>query len=94
MDKTVLFSIPAPEFQALIVDSVNACLKHNKGSNEKESTSNDKLLTREEVCEMLGITKNTLYRYTKEGRLQSYGIGNRVYYKKAEVLDAVKPLKK
>ena len=50
------------------------------------------LLTRDEVCRLLSFNKTSLWKHTKSGKLKSYGIGNRVYYKKDEVLEAVKPL--
>ncbi len=50
------------------------------------------LLTRDEVCELLSFNKTSLWKHTKSGRLKSYGIGNRVYYKRDEVLNAVKPI--
>lgn len=50
------------------------------------------LLTREEVCKLLSFNKTSLWKHTKSGKLKSYGIGNRVYYKRNEVLAAVKPL--
>lgn len=55
-------------------------------------TKTTELLTREEVCEFLKITKTTLWKYTKTGKLQAYGIGNRVWYKRAEVEQALVPL--
>jgi excisionase family DNA binding protein len=50
------------------------------------------LLTRDEVCKLLSFNKTSLWKHTKSGRLRSYGIGNRVLYKRSEVLEAVKPL--
>lgn len=50
------------------------------------------LLTRDEVCELLSFNKTSLWKHTKSGKLKSYGIGNRVYYKRHEVLEAVKPI--
>ncbi len=49
-------------------------------------------ITRDEVCNLLSINKTTLWKHTKSKKLKSYGIGNRVYYKKDEVLQAVKPI--
>ena len=49
-------------------------------------------LTRDEVCKLLSINKTTLWKHTKTGKLCSFGIGNRVMYKKSQVLEAVKPL--
>ena len=55
------------------------------------STGED-LLSREEVCTILNISKTTLNNHTKAGKLQKYCIGNRVLYKRSEVLAAVKPI--
>lgn len=50
------------------------------------------LLTRDEVCKLINLNKTSLWKHTRSGRLKSYGIGNRVLYKRAEVLEAVKPI--
>jgi excisionase family DNA binding protein len=52
----------------------------------------NEFITREQACELLSINKTSLWKHTKSGRLQSYGIGNRVLYRKDEVLQAVKPI--
>jgi len=57
----------------------------------QDEPSND-LLTRDEVCKLLSFNKTSLWKHTKSGRLKSYGIGNRVLYKKSEVLESVKPI--
>lgn len=48
------------------------------------------LLTREEACAFLKINKTSLWKRTKDGKLKAYGLGNRVYYKRAELLESVK----
>lgn len=45
------------------------------------------LMTREETSEFLKVSLSTLWHWSKKGILPSYGIGNRVYYKRSEVLD-------
>lgn len=50
------------------------------------------LMTRDEVCKMLSFNKTSLWKHTRSGKLRSYGIGNRVLYKRSEVIAAVKPL--
>jgi hypothetical protein len=50
------------------------------------------LLSRVETCELLKINFSSLWKHTKSGKLTSYGIGNRIYYKKAEVLKSIKKL--
>ena len=43
------------------------------------------LLTREETAEYLKISLSTLWHWSKKGILPSYGIGNRVYYKRRDI---------
>ena len=50
------------------------------------------LLTRAEVSKLLSINFTSIWKHTRSGKLKSYGIGNRVFYKRSEVLEAVKPL--
>lgn len=57
-----------------------------KGQDDEE------LLTREEVCQFLNITKTTLWKLTKKGEYKSYGVGNRILYKKSELLLALTPI--
>ncbi|HFK5581695.1 TPA: helix-turn-helix domain-containing protein [Elizabethkingia anophelis] len=42
-------------------------------------------LTRSEVCQLLKIDLSTLHRWRKDKMIPSYGIGNRVYFKRNEV---------
>ena len=50
-------------------------------------------LTREEVSQFLKCDISTVSNWTKKGKLLPYGIGNRVYYKRTEVENALVPLK-
>jgi|TARA_R110000822_G_scaffold160212_4_gene300424 predicted DNA-binding transcriptional regulator AlpA len=56
--------------------------------------SNDELLTRDETCKFLSIDSSTLWAWTNKGKVKAYGIGNRRYYKRSELLECLKPLKK
>lgn len=50
------------------------------------------LISRDEVCKLLKFNKTSLWKHTKSGKLKSYGIGNRVLYRRSEVIEAVKPI--
>ena len=52
----------------------------------------NEFIKRDEACELLSINLSSLWKHTKSGKLKSYGIGNRVLYKRSEVLEAVKPI--
>lgn len=58
-----------------------------KESNEKEE--DNELLTIKECCEILNVTKGTLWRWNKSGYLQSVKIGRNPYYRKSDI-DALK----
>ncbi|WP_167607628.1 helix-turn-helix domain-containing protein [Maribellus sediminis] len=52
----------------------------------------EEYLTRNEVKDLLKVDLSTIHNWTKRGKLKAYGIGNRVYYKRSEVEQAIKPL--
>ena len=54
----------------------------------QKSSDND-LLTREETAKLLKINSTTLWHWTKKDKLIAYGIGNRVYYKRGEIMAAL-----
>ena len=51
--------------------------------------NDEELLTRTETVELLKINLTTLWNWTKKGKITAYGIGNRVYYKRGEIMKAL-----
>jgi excisionase family DNA binding protein len=43
------------------------------------------LMTREETAEFLKISLSTLWHWSRKGIIPSYGMGNRVFYKRSDV---------
>lgn len=56
------------------------------------TSSQDDFIDRKTASKLLSINLTTLNKHTRSGRLKSYSIGNRVLYKRSEVLAAVKPI--
>ncbi|MEP0133358.1 MAG: helix-turn-helix domain-containing protein [Eudoraea sp.] len=54
----------------------------------------DVLLSRAETCKFLKIDSSTLWAWTNKGKVTAYGIGNRRYYKRTELIESIKPLNK
>lgn len=56
----------------------------------------DKLLSPEETCKLFqpAISKPTLDSYSKKQLLTKYRMGGRTWFKKGEVLEAMKTIKK
>jgi len=70
----------------------NQLLEFQKNLNSQQA--NDDLLTREETCKFLSIDSSTLWAWTNKGKVKAYGIGNRRYYKRSELLTSLTRLKK
>ena len=81
-------NISVEELVEVIVEKVLNGLEERKNKLHSLSTQ-EELLTREEITQYLKISKTSLWKYTKSGKLKAYGVGNRVYYKKNEVDDAL-----
>ena len=91
-DSILLQNLNTADLTQLIKDGVKSQLKDFK---ETFNTHNpDELLTRTETCKFLQIDSSTLWHWTNKGKVIAYGIGNRRYYKKAELLKSLKQLKK
>ena len=76
----------------IILEKLNSIEKEIERLSKPTKNEDEILLSRVETCELLKINFSTLRRHPKSGKLTSYGIGNRVFYKKAEVLKSIKKL--
>jgi excisionase family DNA binding protein len=59
-------------------------------ANQRPLSEPDELLTRDEVAGLLKISKVTVWEWSRKGILQPYRIGNKVRFKRSEVLGAAK----
>ena len=87
MDKTILISMPPAEFQALIVDSVNACLEYYKPPQVEPS---DKLLTVQGAAQFLHLTVPSIYSKVSRNELPYMKRGKRLYFSRTELMDYLK----
>lgn len=93
MQNSILLQIISPEqLSELISLGLKSQLEELKNSLSIHNP--DELLTREETCKFLQIDSSTLWAWTNKGKVKAYGIANRRYYKKNELLECLKPLKK
>lgn len=91
-DSILLQNVSSERLVELIRDGVKSQLEDLKKTFNTHNP--DELLTRSETCKFLQIDSSTLWHWTNKGKVTAYGIGNRRYYKKAELLESLKPLKK
>jgi excisionase family DNA binding protein len=88
----VLFSIPVNDLQTLIIDCVNACLKHYSPP-QSEISDLPEFLTRKQAAKMLSVSLGTLDAWTREGRLTKHRAGAVVRYRKDELVANFKSLR-
>jgi hypothetical protein len=83
-------SVTPEQLQTAILEGVKVQIEQlKKDFQPKEPTD---YLTRNQVKNLLHVDLSTVHNYTKQGKLRAYGIGNRVYYKRHEVEQSLKPL--
>lgn len=66
-------------------------LLQTTATTQNPQPEND-LITRAELSKLLSINYTTIWKHTKSGRFLSFGIGKRIFYKRSQVLEAVKPI--
>ena len=87
MERVQFISVTPDQLQSAIIEGVKTQLQDlKKHFQPKEPTE---YLTRSELAELLSVDLSTIHNYTKKGLLISYGISGRVYYKRAEVDQAL-----
>ena len=57
-----------------------------------ESKDHDTYLTREEAAKYLSISLGTLWSWTKKGLFKSRRLGNKIYYLKADLKNAIQTI--
>ena len=52
----------------------------------------EQLLTPKQAGELLDVDVSTLWHWRKKLKIKAYGLGNRIYYKRSELMEALTPL--
>jgi len=79
-----------------LVNLINENVKAQLIELKKEllhKEASDELLTRDETCKLLQINSSTLWHWTNAGKVTCYGIANRRWYKRSEIMGALQVLK-
>ncbi len=91
MEKKVI-QIEGVNVEDLIAQITKTLKEELNKQNLKTEKPKTELMTRFEVADWLGISLMTLHTWSKKGILKSYRIGNKIRYKKAEILDALQDI--
>lgn len=93
-NSTLLHQTTPEGLVELMLISIRAELQSFKNELVPTSAPADELLTKKQVCELLQITLTTLWRWEKNGKIETYGIGKNRYYKKVEILNLLTLVKR
>jgi len=86
----ILYSSSKDELKGIIAETLKEELKM---FFKKDTTPDNRMLTRKEVSKMLGVSLPTLNSWTKEGIVPAVRINSSVRYRMAEVESAMKDIK-
>lgn len=86
-----LIQINPDDLQTAIISGVRAEVEKLKEDFQPKQPT--EFMTRNEVRDLLQVDISTVHNLTKRGKLKAYGLGGRVYYKRAEVEESIKPLR-
>ena len=90
-NSTTLFQSSTEGLVDLLMIAIREELKQFKVEAPEQA---DELLTKKQVCKYLNVTPTTIWRWQKQGKIETYGIGKIRYYKKADILNLLTKLKK
>lgn len=80
-----------------LVDLINEGFKSQIDALKKElqqQSAKEDLMSREQVLELLQINASTLWHWQNKGKIPVYKFANKCYYKRSELMECLKPLKK
>ena len=80
--------VTVDELADKVADNLLEKIKHY--IDELQTNENDVYLTRTETAEFFKIDPSTLWHWTNKGKVKSYGLGNRRYYNKKELIEILK----
>lgn len=91
MGEVLIIQVSRDELKELIQLSIIEALKESKPSSINEG-SKECLLKIDEVSEILKVSKVTIHKWKKSGRIPFHRISNRIFFKKSEILDSLKKI--
>jgi excisionase family DNA binding protein len=87
MSEVLILSVSKEELKAMIQEAVLALSSVPPASKPEIDTQ---LLKIEQVCELLKVSKVTIHKWKRLGIIPFHRISNRIFFKKEEVLQALK----
>ncbi len=94
MTNSILLQNVSPESLSELITNIFKTQLEAFKSEIQNQVTNDDLLSREQVLEMLQINASTLWHWQNKGKIIAYKFANKCYYKRSEIMATIQPLKK
>lgn len=93
----IITGLSIPEFIQQIISGISPQLRTIVKEEIQQSTQNnaeEKYISEKEARKILPVTAPTFRSYRAQGLFPSYRVGGRIFYKRHEILEAAKNIKK
>jgi len=85
-EKQIFTNLTIDELKCILSDVVSEQLRNFQPNTECDT----ELIKADEACELLSISKPTLYKYMREGTIKgAYYMGTRLFFNKSELLASI-----
>ena len=91
MQNILLSPVPIDQLRSIISETVNTAFQNQKNPEVKQEE--DPFLKIGEVCKILGVSRVTVHTWKRKGILPFHRISRKIYFKKSDVLAALKQAK-
>lgn len=93
-ESTIIVGLPVGKLEDMIAGAVLTGLRvfHN-GKERGQDSDPEGTMSRADTAKMLKVTLPTLDKYARTGALKKYRIGNRILFKRSEVLNGLEQLR-
>ncbi|MGG5578041.1 helix-turn-helix domain-containing protein [Myroides sp. C15-4] len=92
MDQLQILQCSPEQLRQLIKESIKNELEAFKEFYQPQDTAIE-FMTRKEVAECFKVNLSTIHNWCKNGKLIPHAIGNRIYFKRDEVINSLVCLK-
>jgi excisionase family DNA binding protein len=92
MSNLILISLSEEELKNLIQECLLKALEehHVKKPTIEQNQAKDDLIRLSEAARLLKVSKVTIHSWKRKGLIPFYRISNKIYFKKSEILAALK----
>ena len=93
MNDMILSSISIEELEKRITSRIISELQQSKNSRELQPAVEEEFITVKKAADLIGVSKVTVHKWKKAGKLKAYYFNTRVRFKKTEILKYFEAIK-